>query len=313
MTTMQEALQDYLELRHNLGYKIADAVRLLPRFVAWLDDTGQSRVTIENALTWCQLPEAPQGSTVCPRRMMAVRGFARYLFGIDPTNQVPPLGLLPSRQRWRPPFIFTDENISALMLNAESSFGPRLPGLTYRTLIGLLAATGLRIGEALRLNRADVDWGGGVLLIRESKFGKTRLVPLQVGTVAALRAYATRRDHLHRQLTTESFFVTLTGKRLLYPTVQRDFRALCHQTGIGIGAARTPRLHDLRHSFTVKVLVGWYRSGVDVDVHARLPFLSTYLGHREPRYTYWYLSAAPELLKLAADRLSDDSDRQVQS
>jgi integrase len=311
MSAMQDALRDYLELRHNLGYKLADAGRLLPRFVVWLDETEQSHVTIENSLAWCQLPETPPGSTVWPRRMTAVRGFARYLSGIDPATRIPPLGLLSSRRRWRPPFIFTEANIIALMLQAEESFGPRLPGVTYRTLIGLLAATGLRIGEAIRLDRGDVDWVGEDLLIRDSKFGKTRHVPLQSGTVAALRAYATRRDHLHRQLTTESFFVTLTGKRLLYPTVQTDFHSLCHETGIGIGALRGPHLHTLRHTFAVSVLVGWYRSGV--DVHAHLPFLSTYLGHREPRFTYWYLSAAPELLALAADRLGKRSDRQDQS
>ena len=311
MSAMQDALHDYLELRHNLGYKLADAGRLLPRFVAWLGETGQSHITIENSLAWCQLPEVLPGSTVWPHRMTAVRGFARYLSGIDPSTQVPPLGLLPSRRGWRPPFIYTEANIIALMLRAEESFGPRLPGATYKTLIGLLAATGLRIGEAIRLDRGDVDWVGGDLLIRESKFGKTRHVPLQAGTVAALRAYATRCDHLHRKLTTASFFVTLTGKRLLYPTVQRDFHALCHDTGIGVGAARGPHLHDLRHVFAITVLVGWYRSGV--DVHAHLPFLSTYLGHREPRFTYWYLSAAPELLALAAERLEQRSDRQAQS
>lgn len=308
MIVLQDALRDYLELRHNLGYKLADAERLLPRFVAWLEDTGESHVTVTNALLWCQLPKVPPGSTVWPRRMTAVRGFARYLSGIDPVTQVPPLGLLPSRQRRRAPFLYTDANVLALMRQADDSLGPRLPGATYRTLIGLLAATGLRIGEAIRLDRSDIDWVGGDLLIRDSKFGKSRHVPLQAGTVAALHTYATRRDHLHRKPGTASFFVTVTGKRLLYPTVRGVFRTLCSEAGIGVGAARGPRLHDLRHTFAVTTLIGWYRGGV--DVHAHLAFLSTYLGHRDPRFTYWYLSAAPELLALAAERLERRPDRQ---
>ncbi|TFC10965.1 integrase, partial [Cryobacterium sp. MDB2-33-2] len=177
----------------------------------------------------------------------------------------------------------------------------RLPAATYSTLIGLLSVTGLRIGEAIRLDGADIDLTGGVVLIRESKFAKTRNVPLQPSTVAALRAYAAQRDKRLPTPITTSFFVTVTGKRLLYPVVQTIFHDLCSDAGIGVGAARGPHLHALRHTFAITTLVNWYRSGA--DVHARLPYLSTYLGHREPRFTYWYLSAAPELLALAAGHL----------
>lgn len=301
MSVLTKALADYLELRHNLGYKLADAGRLLPRFVAWMDETGQATVTIGNAIIWCELQPAQPGSVVWPHRMVVVRGFARYLSGIDPATEVPPTGLFPSRRQWRPPFIFTAEDITALMEKAQSTLNPLLPAATYSTLIGLLVVTGLRIGEAIRLDCSDVDLTVGVVLVRDTKFGKTRNVPLQPSTVTALGTYATQRaKHLPLPVT-NSFFVTVTGKRLIYPTVQTTFHSLCSEAGIGVGAVRGPHLHDLRHTFAVTTLINWYRSGA--DVHARLPYLSTYLGHREPRFTYWYLSAAPELLALAAERL----------
>lgn len=301
MGTLKEYLDDYLQLRRNLGYKLADAARLLPRFVSWMDDTEQSTVTIQNAIEWCELQPVQPGSVVWPHRMTAVRGFARYLTGVDPETQVPPIGLFPARRHWRPPFIFTADNITALMTAAETTLDTRLPAATYATLIGLLSVTGLRIGEAIKLDRADVDLTSGVILVRETKFMKTRNVPLQPSTVDALRAYAVQREARLTLPTTESFFVTVTGKRLLYPVVQGIFRDLCCGTGIGVGAARRPRLHDLRHTFAVNTLVHWYRT--NADVHARLPYLSTFLGHREPRFTYWYLSAAPELLSLATARI----------
>lgn len=310
MTTLTESLDDYLRLRRNLGYQLADAARLLPRFVAWMDANEQPTVTIATAIAWVEIVSADLGSTVWPRRMTAVRGFARYLSGIDSATEVPPIGLFPARRRWRTPFIYSADDITALMDHAQHDLDSRLPAATYSTLIGLLSVTGLRIGEAIRLDRADVDLAAGVLLVRESKFMKTRKVPVLSSTVAALRVYAAQRDtHLPNPSTT-SFFVTVTGKRLLYPVVQTVFHRLCSGAGIGVGAARGPRLHDLRHTFAVTTLVNWYRSGA--DVHARLPYLSIYLGHRDPRFTYWYLSAAPELLALAAERL-ESGDGQVQS
>ncbi|TFC83135.1 tyrosine-type recombinase/integrase [Cryobacterium sp. TMT3-29-2] len=310
MKTLTESLDDYFQLRHSLGYNLDDAARLLPRFVAWMAQNGHPTVTVSHAITWVELAPAEPGSTVWPRRMTAVRGFARYLSGIDPATEVPPIGLFPSRQRWSPPFIFTTADIAALTAQATGTLDARLPSATYATLIGLLTVTGLRIGEAIRLDGADVDLTTGVLLIRESKFAKTRIVPLRPSTVAALHAYAAQRDKHLPSPTTPSFFVTVTGKRLLYPVVQKIFHTLCSAAGIGVGAARGPRLHDLRHTFAITTLINWYRTGA--DVHARLPYLSTYLGHREPRFTYWYLSAAPELLALAAGRL-DTGDWQVRS
>ena len=164
----------------------------------------------------------------------------------------------------------------------------------------LLAASGLRIGEAIKLDRNDIDWSQGVLLIRESKFGKSRLVPLHASAMAALARHAELRDELQQRPKEPSFFVSLTRKRLSYAVVSQTFRQLVEAAGIGAGAPSTPRLHDLRHTFAVRTLLSWYRT--DEDVQAKIPSLSTYLGHREPASTYWYLSAAPELLALAAAR-----------
>lgn len=300
MSPLEQALADYLQLRHSLGHELADARRVLPRFVGYLQDHELSTVTVEAALAWAQDSPTSKGTSVGPRRMTAARGFARYLSGIDPSTEVPPLGLMPSRQRWRRPFIFTPADLDAVMSQARASIVSPFRVATYQTLIGLLAASGLRIGEAIKLDRADIDWDQGVLLIRESKFGKSRLVPLHATTMAVLAEFALLRDGLQRPPKEASFFVSLTGKRLIYAVVGQTFRRLVDNAGVGTGAPSPPRLHDLRHTFAIRTLLAWYRS--DEDVQAKIPSLSTYLGHREPASTYWYLSAAPELLALAAAR-----------
>lgn len=303
VSELEQALADYLQLRHSLGHQLADAGRLLPKFVAYLDAQCLPTVTVEVALEWAQqAPTSPPGrvSSVGPHRMTAVRGFAHYLSGIDRNTQVPPLGLMPNQQRWRPPFIFCPADIEAVLGQARESIVSPLRAATYDTLIGLLAISGLRIGEAIKLDRSDLDWTEGVLLIRESKFGKSRLVPLHPSSVQALSDYAVLRDELQPRPKDPSFFVSLKRKRLLYAVVQQTFRQLIDTAGIGAEAPSPPRLHDLRHTFAVHTLLRWYRAGEDVQ--AKMPSLSTYLGHREPACTYWYLSAAPELLALAAAR-----------
>lgn len=301
MTALEQALADYLRLRRSLGHDLAEAGWLLPDFVAYLDARNARTVTVELALDWAQRSPTGRRSTVGPRRLTAARGFARFLTGQDPLTQVPPLGLMPSRQRWRPPFIYSADDLDAILAQARTTSMAPQRAATYTTLIGLLAASGLRIGEAIKLDRSDVDWTGGVLLIRESKFGKSRLVPLHDSSMTALADYAALRDrHLPRPAD-GSFFVSLRGKRLLYAVVSQTFRRLVDAAGVGVSAASPPRLHDLRHTFAVRTLLGWYRQGGNVQ--AKIPALSTYLGHRTPSSTYWYLSAAPELLALAAQRL----------
>jgi integrase/recombinase XerD len=303
MTVLAQHLDDYLQLRRTLGHKLADAHRLLPRFTTYLDEQGAEFVTIEAALAWSLAPVVPVGSVVPADRMMIVRGFARYLSGIDPRTEVPPAGAIRHPKHWRQPFIYTDTDVLAMIEQARALIPQPLRAATYETLIGLLATTGLRVGEALRLDRGDLDRANGVLRIRVSKFGKSRLVPLTPSAVDALERYNHTRQRLLPDPSTESLFVSLRGTRVIYECVWPTHRKLCDHARVGADASVTPRIHDHRHSFAVNTLLGWYQDGVDVP--SRISWLSTYLGHREPRYTYHYLSAAPDLLAHAARLLND--------
>jgi integrase len=300
VTALHEAAADYLRLCRSLGHDLAEAHWLLPRFVAHLDAVGAPTVTIDAALAWAQQPGDDPNSSMPARRMTIARGFARHMAGIDSRTEIPPPGLIPGHRRWRPPFIYEPADVSALMAAARAMRW-RLPAATHETVIGLLAATGMRVGEALKLDRSDINWTDGVLLIRESKFGKSRQVPVTPCTLAALDRYAGVRDQLCPRPATRAFFVSVRSTRMAYPVVQQVFRRLCNTAGVGAGSVPRLRIHSFRHTFAVRTLLGWYRAGEDVE--ARLPTLSTYLGHRDPRSTYWYLSAAPELLALAAGRL----------
>jgi integrase/recombinase XerD len=301
MTSFVQHVEDYLRLRRSLGYKLQDHARLLRRFATHLDAIGAECVTVELALSWALEPKVPPGSVVPWMRLLVVRGFARYMAGIDPQTEIPPTGLIRFQQQRRPPFIYSDAEILALMAHARKGIRQALCAETYETLIGLLAATGMRISEAIKLDRTDIDWDEGVLLVRDSKFNKSRYVPLHPTALDALERYACRRDELCPHPHDASFFVSLRRKRLDACAAQATFRRLCRNARVGADAPFPPRLHDLRHTKAVRTLVSWYRDGVDVQ--SRLPALATYLGHRDPSYTYYYLSAAPELLACAAGLL----------
>jgi len=301
MTALSQTADDYLRLRRTLGHKLADAGRLLPRLVTYLESNGLETITIEAAMAWAQQPDADPTSTVWVSRMAVARGFARHLVGRDSRTEVPPVGILPSRRHRRVPYIYSSTEIASLMAQAHLTIRSEFRAATIETLFGLLAATGMRVGEAIRLDNADLDWTEGLAVVRSSKFGKSREVPLQTGTVKALAAYTRQRDQIHTLRKAPSFFVSIVGTRLLYADVLITFRQLTDAAGIGAQSSVCTHIHDLRHSFAVHTLVDWYRDGEDVQ--ARLPSLATYLGHVEPRSTYWYLSGAPELLGLAAGRL----------
>jgi integrase/recombinase XerD len=300
MSALAEHVQNYLRLRRALGFKLIGEGQLLREFVAFADAAGQDTVTTNLALEWARRPSSASPNYLS-RRLRAVRGFARYLSALDPTCEVPPLELLPA-SKYRPaPYLYREEEILALMAAARR-LRPALRAATFETLIGLLACTGLRIGEAIRLDRDDVDLEGRVLTVRDSKFGKSREVLLHASAVRALVEYAQLRDRLCPDAKDHSFFITTRGTRPCHPTVHQPFRALLKQASIKHpSSSRNVRIHDLRHSFVVRTLLAWYRDGVDVQ--ARLPLLSTYVGHVDPAASYWYLSAAPELLALAAERL----------
>ena len=300
MSALAEHVQNYLQVRRALGFKLVGEEQLLREFVTFADAAGQHSITIGLAVKWARLPSSGSPNYLS-RRLRAVRGFARYLQALDPACEVPPLELLPA-SKYRPtPYLYGDREILALMAAARR-LRPPLRAATFETLIGLLACTGLRIGEVIRLDREDVDLEGRLLTVRNSKFGKSREVLLHPSTVGALTEYGKRRDRLCPHAKDRSFFITTRGSRLCHPTIHQPFRALLKQAGVEHPSpSRRVRIHDLRHSFAVKTLLGWYRDGGDVA--ARMPLLSTYMGHVDPAASYWYLSAAPELLGLAAKLL----------
>jgi integrase len=299
VTPLEAALQDYLRLRRALGHKLEDSGRQLARFVTYLDFTGAETVSMQAALAFVLDPDLDPGSTVPGRRLTAVRGFARYMSGLDSATEVPPAGLVASRDRHRVPHIFSDEDVAAVIRHATRSTPFPFRQATLAAIIGLLAVTGMRVGEALRLGRADIDWDEAVICVRETKFGKSRNVPVAPSTIGALAAYARRRDQMRPAAA--RLFVSLHGTPVAYSHFGATFRGAVAAAGIGAGSGIRPRIHDLRHSFAVRTLLGWHRAGLDAE--ALLPRLSTYLGHREPRFTYRYLTATPELLGLAAARL----------
>ena len=300
MSALHTELDRYLAIRRALGFKLARAELLLAQFLRYLETIGADTITTENAMAWAMLP-ANGSSSWWGQRLSVVRAFARHLHVIDPVHEVPPAGLLPARSPRAVPYLYSDADIAALMAAARQLRSP-LRAATFETLVGLLAVSGLRIGEALRLDRDDVDLDDGVLHVRQTKFGKSREVPLHASTAAALAAYARRRDELCPRPRHPSFFVSVAGTRVLYCNFHLGWLDLVHRAGLQRRSATCrPRPHDARHSFAVRTLLGWYRDGVDVGAH--LPLLSTYLGHVHPANTYWYLSAAPELLALVAARL----------
>jgi integrase len=302
MSGLRAELANYLAVRRALGFKLRRAGLLLADFVGYLEANGTDTITTENAFAWASLP-VNASSDWWGYRLSVVRAFARHLHAIDPVHDVPPTGLLPAKTHRATPYLYSDANIAALMAAARQLRSP-LRAATFETLVGLLAVTGLRIGEALRLDRDDIDLAGGVLRIRQTKFGKSREVPLHPSTVEALAAYALRRDELRPRPREQAFFVSTAGTRLLYCNAHLAWLDLVRRARLGPRSATCrPRPHDLRHSFAVRTLLGWYRDGADVA--ACMPLLSTYLGHVHPGNTYWYLSAAPELLTLVAARLDD--------
>lgn len=304
MSTIRRAAQEYLAMRRSLGYKLQAQGRLLGDFVDYLHHTGADTITVEAAVAWARQP-AGAAPIWWQRRLSVVRCFARHLKTLDPTCQVPPTDLLAAPYQKITPHLYSPAEIAALV-HAAGLLRVPLQAATYQALISLLAVSGLRVGEAIGLDRGEVDPGAGLLSIVNSKFGKSRQVPLHPSTVGMLRGYATRRDRLCPTPTTRGFFVSTTGTRLLIGSVDAVFTQLLSLAGIHTPPGRhRPRIHDLRHSFAVATLLDWYRDGDGVDVGARLPLLSAFLGHAAPASTFWYLHAAPELLALAAQRLDN--------
>jgi len=299
VTALAQHVEEYLAMRRSLGFKLVFPGQVLPQLAAYVEAAGASTVTVELAIAWAALPGDSVQSVLLAHRLGAARGFARYLQTIDPNTEIPPAGIWPSATQRRTPHLWSASEIAAL-LDAARRLRPPLRAASYEALLGLLATTGMRIGEAIGLRRDDVDLDDGVVTIREAKFDRSRLVPLHPSAIHALSRYASRRDQLCPKPRCATFFVSGVGTCLLPGGVHTTFRELSTAVGVRTPTVRA-RIHDLRHSFAVRTLIEWHRSGVDID--GRLPVLSTFLGHVNPAGTYWYLSAAPELMELAAARL----------
>jgi integrase len=301
MNRLRQALIDYLAVRRALGYKLERAAKLLDQFLAFVEQHGDAHLRLETMLAWATQPTGAHRSWASSR-LSIVRGFARHVHAIDPATDVPPADVLPWRRCRATPFLYSDQELRAL-LAAAGTLRTSHRVATFRTLIGLLAVTGMRVGEALALDRGDIDASDHVLTIRLTKFGKSREVPVDPSTVHALRVYLGRPDRPRAAARTPAVLVSTAGTRLLYTNVQCTFHRLVRCAGLTPrSAACRPRLHDLRHRFAVRTLLEAYEQGQNPE--ARLAVLSTYLGHADPKATYWYLSAAPELMQVAGDRLN---------
>lgn len=302
MRTPQQAVADYLSLRRGLGFKLEKHEVCLREFVSFLKKKGTSRITTQLALQFAT-QHRDQQPTEWAVRLSIVRGFACYRSGADPATEIPPPGLLPNRPARAQPYLYSEDEIRRLLTAAENlssifSLRPR----TYYCLLGLLVVTGMRLGEVINLQLQDVDWSEGLLTIRNTKFGKSRLIPLHPSTQKILAEYAKQRDRFFAGRSVQHFFVSSRGNHLDKGDIHRTFYVLSRQIGLRAPtASRGPRLHDFRHRFAVETLVRWYRRGEDPA--RRLSVLSTYLGHAHVTDTYWYLTNTPELMAAAGKLL----------
>ena len=299
MSRLEERRVEYLALRRSLGYKLERAGLLLGQFVAYLDAADVEHFTVSDALDWATLP-AGGNRWWWATRLSVVRGFATWLHNLDPAVEIPPKDLLPARSPRAVPYLYSDYDIAALM-DATASLKGRLRQATYRTLIGLLAVTGMRVGEARRLDRCDVDLAEGTITVRHAKFDKARLLPLHPSTTQALGDYLDLRDRLARPGACSAVFISPPGNPLIACNVESTFRIMVARAGLKPRGAARPRMHDLRHSFIVNAVLHGYRRSQDVQ--ARLAVIATYAGHVDPKYSYWYLTASPELMAIAGQRL----------
>lgn len=306
MNTLAQAVQEYLRMRRDLGFKLREAGKSLLDFVAFMRQHRSTCITSKLALAWAQQPRNVQPAHWA-RRLSIVRGFARYRSATDPRTQIPPQGLLPFQPQRARPYLYSDDEIgrllrAALDMTHRYERGALRPWV-FHCLYGLLSVSGLRLGEALNLEVRDIDLQSAVLTIRGAKLGKDRLVPLHASTRKVLERYLVRRSrHWADRPVSCYLFVSSWGNRLDAGEVHRTFYTLSRQIGLrGPSDSHGPRLHDMRHRFATNTFVRWYQC--DQDPERLLPVLSAYLGHVHVEDTQWYLSGSPELMREAMRRL----------
>lgn len=296
---LRTLIGDYLAMRRALGFKLEGTGRLLFAFADYLDCCGAQAVTVEHALRFATASAACSARSQA-LRLSGIRLFSRWAQLLDPTIEVPPPRLLPARPTRPAPFLYTDAQLGAL-LDAADELRPQFRAITFRTLLSLQAATGVRTGEAVDLDVSDFDREQGTLTVT-GKYGKTRLLPLHPTVVEALTRYLDTRRQLLPAAHCPALLINTRGTRLSRGSIHPTFRALTERAGLtAASSASRPRAHDLRHTFAVNTMLDAYRSGTDPA--ATLPLLATWLGHAEPRDTYWYLTGTAELMAAATARL----------
>jgi len=252
MSDLHQIVRDYLSLRRSLGFKLEREGSQLPDFVAFLEKRGSPVITASLALAWATQPAdaTPYWWAI---RLARVRGLARYARTLDSRHEVPPQDTLPRKRPRQHPYIYSDADVSALMAAARR-LGDPFRADTYRILLGLLASTGMRVGEAIDLDRTDLDVNHGIITVRDGKFGKSREVPLHLSTLDALVAYARHRRRRFRCPKSAAFFLSLAGTRLIYRNVHPTFLRLVEWAGLADRKPRRPRIHDLRHNAESQIM-----------------------------------------------------------
>jgi integrase len=298
--SLGQALDYYLDTRRQWGFALETEGRTLQQLVGYAEQEGHDGpLTADLILAWAQQPTSASPRWWA-RRLDAARRFARFWAVLDPRTEVPPAGVFGPAYARSPVHLYTPEQITQVYPQAGTlEPADSLRPYTFQTFWGLLACTGLRVGEALRLEVHDVDASAGTLTIRRSQFGRSRCLPLQPSAVAALTVYLQQRHHYYAQTPHRHLFLSRSGRPLPRSQAEETFRAI--RTQLGWHFTPQPRLYDLRHHFAIERLLSWYRQG-QTQVQQHLHTLATYLGHRHIRETYWYLSAVPELLALANAR-----------
>ncbi len=297
---LRHRAEEYLEMRRGLGYELHRPGRLVRQFADHCDAAGTTRVTTQAALDWATLPQEVT-SWYRWLRLSAVRGFAAYLHAFDPAHQIPPADLLPCRQQRPTPYLLLGDATRALMA-AAATLRPALHAATYQTLIGLVAVTGIRPCEVIRMDDEDVELTSRIMTVH-GKNHKDRTILLHPTTLAALTDYARLRDEVFGHRTDPSFFVNTRGTRMSPDRTREVFAGLATKAHLTpLGSTCRPTLNSLRHSFAVTTLIQWFDAGTDIETN--LPALSAWMGHKKPRSTYWYLQAVPELLQAASDHMT---------
>ncbi|MBF0365513.1 MAG: tyrosine-type recombinase/integrase [Oligoflexia bacterium] len=305
MKTLKKRLDEYIKMKRLMGFKMQRSEYELKRFIDFIAKKNKKTITLELVLSWIKRSKTSRNITK-RKHLVMIRKFLCFLNQEDTKIPIPNLNLIPieANQKYKP-YVYTDKEIKEILKATRilTNFCQH----TYETLFGLLAVTGMRIGEAIRLNQEDFNEKDGVLLIRDSKFGKFRELVLHKTTVKALQRYLLFKKKYFKIIPTNAFFISMSRKRLIYENINFIFIKILGPAGLKTTKPNRPRLHDLRHTFAIRSIIDCYKSKGNCE--KRLYELSTYMGHSSPANTYWYLTAVPELLAEGVKKLEKTKEQ----